>query len=229
MIAVIDIWNRLNDYGQKYQSGTDTVAYFNSKLAEVQIETFNLFAPLYDQNEKIKTLLDVWVKEQSGSSNSLGIVALGTAPDVVSRPLAIGYVVSAMPAFSISSIDETELIAIARIPQRAPNSAGKKVYYRFNSPSLLQFYPKETVPYDAFYLTYPTAAKIAFTYTTVSNEDIMSYDSINSVNLLWPQAAFNLILYGMLEKYGISVREQLLQEYAKYGIAVSASMGGEKQ
>lgn len=228
MIAVIDIWNRLADYAAKYQSGTDTVAYFNSKLAEVQIETFNLFSPLYDINEKVKTLLDVWVKEQVGSSTSMGIVSLGTYPDVVNRPLAIGYVSASNIAFSIPATDETGLIAIARIPQRQPNSANRNVYYRFNSPSLLQFYPKEVVPYDAFYLTYPTQAYIAFTYSVTSNEDIMTYDAANSRDLGWPQAAFNLIVYGMLEKYGVSVREQLLQEYSKYGITISASMGGGK-
>lgn len=225
MIAVLDLWNRINAYGAKYQSGTDVVAYFNTALAEVQIELFNDLSPLYDENEKVKTLLDIWVKEQVGSSNSGGVVTAGTNPEVVNRPISIGYTDgSGNILFSIVEIDESELIAIARMPQRKPNSSKKNVYYRFNSPSTVQLYPKEIVSYDMFYFIYPTAALIVFTFSTTANEDIMTYDSVNSVNLQWPQTAFNLIMYKMLEKYGVTVREELLQAYAKFGFIQSESL-----
>lgn len=230
MILVYNfLWNRLADYAAKYQSGTDPVSSFNSKLAEVQLEIFNDFSPLYDESEKVKTLLDVWVKEQIGSSNSSGVVTVGTAPEVVSRVLSSGYTSSGNIAFSTPQISESELIAIARIPQRAPNVTTKNVYFRFNAPSTLQFYPKTTITYDLFYLIYPSDAHIAFTYSVTANEDIMTYDSVNTVDLAWPSSAANLILYKMLEKYGVSVREQLLQEYAKYGIIQSATTGEGKK
>lgn len=229
MISVKLIWDRIGAYAQKYQAGTDIVAYFNSALAEVQSEIFTDLAPLYDENEKIKTLLDVWVKEQTGSSSSAGVVTVGTSPDVVNRPLSAGYTTSGNIVFGIPGVTESELVAIARIPQRAPDVTKKNVYYRFNSPATLQFYPKTTVPYDLFYLVYPTVASIAFTYSTTSDEDIMTYDSANSVQLAWPASATNLILYKMLEKYGISVREQLLQEYSKYGFVQSAQAGEAKK
>lgn len=226
MIAVLDIWNRLNDYSQKYQSGVDTVAYFNSKLAEVQVELFNEFSPLYDESDKINTLLDCWVVEQTGSSNSSGVVTVGTSPQVVNRPLAMGLTNNSGDIlFQIPKISESQLVASARIPQRAPNVANKNVYYNFKSPDTLQLYPKVVIPYDLFYLIYPTAANIAFTYSTVSDEDIMTYDSADSVDLAWPQAAFNLILYLMLEKYGVSVRDEILQEYAKFGIMQTETAG----
>jgi hypothetical protein len=57
----------------------------------------------------------------------------------------------------------------------------------------------------------------------------MTYDAGNTVDLAWPSSAANLILYKMLEKYGVSVREQLLQEYAKYGIIQSATTGEDKK
>ncbi len=225
MISVKYIWDRLAAYGAKYQSGTDVVAYFNSALAEVQIEVFSDFAPLYDSNEKVKTLLDFWVREQSGTSDGSGVAALGTPPEVVNRPLSIGYVNSGAVQFAIPYISETELIASSRIPQRVPDVGSKNVYYRFNSPSKLNFYPSLGIPYKAFYMIYPVPAYIAFIYSSTSDEDIMTYDPTNSQDLQWPQAANNLILYKMLEKYGVTVREEILQEYAKYGIIQTATAG----
>lgn len=225
MISVKYIWDRLAAYGAKYQSGTDIVAYFNSALAEVQIEIFSDFAPIYDQNEKVKTLLDFWVREQSDTSAGTGITGLGTAPEVVNRPLSIGYTSAGAVQFAIPYISETELIASYRIPQRTPSVGSKSIYYRFNSPSTLKFYPEAGIPYKAFYMIYPTAAYIAFTYSSTDDEDIMTYDPTNSQDLEWPESANNLILYKMLEKYSIEVREELLQAYAKYGIIQSASAG----
>lgn len=230
MILVYDfLWLRLADYAAKYQSGTDVVSAFNSKLAEVQVETFNNLAPFYQISEKVKTLLDTWVKEQVGSSDSTGLAVAGTNPEVVNRPISIGYVLSGNIAFSIVPVEETELVAIARMPQRQPNVAKKNVYYRFNAPSTLQFYPKAITPYDMFYFIYPSEAHIAFTYTSTADEDIMTYDPTDSIDLAWPSSASNLILYGMLQKYGVSVREALLQEYSNYGINMSASIGEVKQ
>lgn len=226
MISVYSfLWQRLADYGQKYQSGADIVSYFNSKLAEVQSEIFNDFSPLYDESEKVKGLLDYWVKQQYGFSASDGTATIGTNPEVVYRPLSAGYTNSWNILFAIPSISESELIAVMRIPQRAPNLATKNVYYRFNSPGTISFYPVAITPFFVFYLIYPTDAHIAFTYSTTANEDIMTFDPTNSVDLAWPASAANLILYKMLEKYGVSVREEVLEEYAKYGIVQTAQSG----
>lgn len=227
MIAVLFLWNRIDAYGAKYQSGTDTVAYFNSALAEVQLEIYNEFSPLYDQNEKVKDLLNFWVKQQAGTSAPDGTQSIGTDPEIVERPLSIGYTDGTNILFQIPEVSESELIAIARIPQRAPNVAKKIVYYRFNIPGALNFYPAAETPYFAFYFIYPTPANIAFTFTETDDEDIMTYDSVNSVDLEWPESATNLILYKMLEKYSINVREELLEEYSRYGITQELAVGQE--
>ena len=222
MILVLDVWNRIDAYSAKYQSGTDVVAYFNSALAEVQLELFNTVSPLYDANEKVKSLLDFWVKSQAGNSASDGSLAVGTDPEVVNRPLGVGYTDGTNILFGIYEVSENELVAIARMPQRAPNVAKKIVYYRFNSPNTIQFYPATTTPYSLFYLIYPTEAKIAFTFTETDDEDIMTYDPTDSVDLGWPQSAYNLIVYLMLQKYGVTVRESILEEYSKFGVTEAA-------
>jgi hypothetical protein len=231
MIAVYDfLWLRLGDYAAKYQSGTDTVTAFNTKLAEVQLELHSDFSPYYGKNEKVTTLLDFWVKQQTGTSPGTGIETIGTDLEIVNRIISAGYAPSGAITFAIPAVAENELPAIARIPQRAPNVSKKIVYHRFTSPDTVYFYPAAAIPYFIFYLIYPLEAHIAFTYTSTDDEDIMTYDPDNSVDLQWPESASNLILYLMLEKYGVSVREQLLQTYAEYGITRSASAGeGDKR
>lgn len=220
----------MSAYGQKYQSGADNVAYFNSALAEVQNEIFNDFSPIYDESQKIQSLLDFWVRPQSGTSTNDGTVGIGNpSSETIARPLGVGVTDGTNVLFGISQVQETELMAIARMPQRQPNLTKKQVYYRFNSPSIMNLYPGQAIPYSLFYLIYPTAAYIAFTFTETDDEDIMTYDPTNSVDLAWPESATNLIIYKMLEKYGISVREELLQEYAKYGITQTASSGEESK
>lgn len=230
MVAVLYIWDRISAYGQKYQSGAENIAYFNTSLSEVQLELFNDFSVYYGKNEKVNTLMDFWVRQQTGTTPGTGIDTIGTDPEIVNRILSAGYAPSGAITFGIPAVAENELVAIARIPQRAPNIAKKIAYYRFNSPQTINFYPAAIIPYLVFYLIYPTEAHIAFTFSETADEDIMTYDDANSVNLAWPASASNLILYLMLEKYGVSVREQLLQEYAQYGVtrSVNAGEGGNK-
>lgn len=226
MITVYSfLWQRLEGYAQKYQSGAANVAYFNTSLAEVQSELFNDFSVYYGKNEKVNTLMDFWVRQQNGTTPGTGIDTIGIDPEIVNRILSAGYAPSGAITFGIPAVAENELVAIARIPQRAPNITKKIAYYRFNSPQTINFYPAAIIPYLVFYLIYPTEAHIAFTFTSTDDEDIMTYDPDNSIDLAWPASASNLILYLMLEKYGVSVREQLLQEYAQYGVTRSANAG----
>lgn len=226
MIAVYDfLWLRLADYAAKYQSGTDAVSAFNSKLAEVQIEIFNDFEPHYASNEAIRVLLSAWVREQAGATDINGFDTVGTAPEVTDRIISAGVTAGTVMQFAIPQVSESELIAITRIPQRKPNFLTKNVYYRFNLPDQIQLYPPQIITYYIYYLIYPLLAEIAFTYSTTADEDIMTYDPTGSTDLAWPESASNLILYKMLEKYGVSVRENLLQEYSKYGLTQTASVG----
>lgn len=229
MIKILDVWNRISAYGSKYQSGMDTVAYFNSSISEVQKEIFNDTSPFFDVNDKVRVLLNSWVREQYGLTDASGIDTIGGAPEIVNRLLSVGVTDGSQNLlFSIPETTESELVGIARMPQRAPNFAAKKVYYRFNDPDQLQLYPRQAINYLTYYLIYPLESHIAFTFTETDDEDIMTYDPTNSVDLAWPDSAYNLIVYKVLEKYAIEVREQLLQSYAAFGFN-QTSAGGESK
>jgi hypothetical protein len=90
MISIKYIWDRIVAYSGKYQSGADPVSYFNSSIAEVQAEIFNDFSPYYGKNEKIDSLMDFWVRSQTGTAASDGTVSIGVDPGVVNRILSAG-------------------------------------------------------------------------------------------------------------------------------------------
>lgn len=222
MIQVNQLWKRTGQYGVKYQAGQNLVDAFNGALDEVQLELYNQLAPIYQSNEKVRSLLAVWVKKQYDTASN-GTYTVGNSQGLFDRVVGMSVTDTTAPTpnilYAIEPIMEAELTYAARIPQRAPSLAKKRVYYLVDGPTTINLYPAAaSIPFLLFYLVFPTAAYIAFTYTETDDEYIQTYDPTNSQDLAWTSDAFNLILYMMLDKFGVSVREQLLMEYAKLGL-----------
>jgi hypothetical protein len=224
MIAVLDLWNRVNQYAAKYQSGQAVVATFNAALAEVQAEVYNDLSPYYQVNEKVRGLLNVWVKVLNATF-SAGAYTMpnGNNDPEFDRVISLAITNGSNPAtilYEVNPITEGELVYANRIPQRAPDATKKRVYYLMDGPLTINVRPQTVnLPFVLYYLVYPTKSEIAFTYTETDDEDVMTYDEDNSTNLGWSKDAFNIILYKMLEKYGIETRDQWTAEYARMGLA----------
>lgn len=228
MIKIYDfLWKRLADYGKKFQSGMDVVDDFNTKIDEVQLEVINDLSPYYQANELVRGMINAWVRRIVSVSNASGIINRPTVSgEEFMRVLSLGVVDDAGSyRFEINPYLENEITIAQRLPQRKPSIAKRIVcYVPFDNS--IQLYPEEAINYAMYYLIYPKQAKIAFTYTSTADEDVMTYDQANSVDLVWDKNASNIILYKLLEKYGISSREMLLAEYAKLGI--QTSLGGQE-
>ncbi len=224
MIEVLSLWTRVNQYASKYQSGQLVVDAFNSSLAEVQNEVYNDLSPFYQTNEKVRGLLNVWVKSLNDTfvSGSFEMPS-GDGDPQFDRVVSMAITDGANPPviqYEINPITEGELVYANRIPQRKPDASKKRVYYLMDGPLIIKTAPNTVaLPFLLYYLCYPATAKIAFTYTQTDDEDIMTYDAANSVDLEWAKDAFNILLYKMLEKYGIDTRDQWVSEYARIGIS----------
>lgn len=231
-----DLWLRVSQYAQKYMSGAQNVATFNGALSEVQNEVFSMLSPYYSTNEKVRGLLAVWVKSiNATATNGVYSIPSGSNDPQFDRVISLAVTDGANPPniqYEINPISEGELVYVNRLPQRKPDLTKKRVYFLVDAPTTINFFPKvASLPFFMYYIVFPTEAKIAFTYTETDDEDVMTYDSGNSVQLQWTKDARNLILYKMLEKYGVTVREQLLQVYAQLGISemLSQPNNGGKQ
>jgi hypothetical protein len=225
MVSTYWIWQRIAQYSVKYQSGQDVVDTFNGALDEVQKEIFSDLSPLYQTNEKVRLLLQPWVR----SGDFVATNGSFNIPDnneyKFSRIVAISTGAAGAYGFSVSPITEGELVMYNQIPQRKPDASKNRYYYKVSDPAIVNIYPADvSTPVIVHYLAYPKQAKIAFTYTEVEDEYVQNLNADNTVDLLWTPDAANIILYKMLEKYGITTRDQWVSEYAKYGVITA--MGG---
>jgi hypothetical protein len=231
MIGVYFLWQRLINYGQKYQLASLSVDEFNSNLAEVQLEAMTMLGPKYQSNELVRSLLAPWVRRIYDTSDQNGQIQQPQRVGVEEQTTETFYRMVGMGVtdtngnllFGISPTMEAEIVEMQRIPQRKPDLTKSRAYY-INYDDVIQLYPQQNISFILWYLVYATMAKLAFTYTLVNGEYIQQYDAINSVDLQWDENATNLLIYLLLEKYGISSRDDLLQEYGKLGIEISTQM-----
>ena len=219
MITVLSLWERVNQMAAKYQSGQTVVDTFNGALAEVQAEIYNDLSSYYQVNEKVRALLNPWVKTTNGTFTAGSFTSADAQFD---RVVSIGITDGSNPAtilYEVNPITEGELVYANRIPQRKPDASKKRVYYFMGGLNIIKTAPNTVaLPFVMYYLSYPTVANIAFTYSEVNDEYIMTYSG-TSVNLGWAPDAFNIILYKMLEKYGVETRDLWIAEYSRLGIS----------
>jgi hypothetical protein len=221
MIPIYFVWERLNDYAKKHQSGQDTVADFNSKIAEVQLEVHTDLSPFYRENVKIRNLFQPWIRKFTGTEASGQISFPIVEGEVVDRILSGAYMNAGALQFGAHEISEGEIAMINDVPQRRPGVAKKNIYYYTDSANVINTLKASTDPNLSmlfYYLIFPTDASISFTEAEYADEYVQAFDEANSVNLGWNMDAANIIIYKMLEKYGITTREPWLTEYSKLGV-----------
>lgn len=232
MIGVYSfLWTRLLNYAVKYQLAAPAVQEFNSNLDEVQREAISLLSPHYQSSELVRSLCAPWVRRIYDTCDNTGQLNQPQRVGVEEEVTEEFYRVVGMGVtdgngnllYGISPAMEAEIVEMQRIPQRKPDLTKSRAYY-INYDDVIQLYPQQSIPYILWYLIYPTQAVLAFTYQLVNGEYVQVYDPLNSVDLFWDKNASNLLLYMLLEKYGISSRDDLLQEYGKLGIELSMQM-----
>jgi|SRR5215217_674229 len=210
MILTIDIFNSFCEYAKSNVVGTNPMAEFNNKLNESQKEVMDLVAPGYDKTERVRTLLQPFV-----------ITASGTASGTFSKPSNMYRVLGLSGAsggknFPIFHAKENELIEYSFIPQRKADITRGIVYYKQGSGSITLI-PNSSISYTMFYLKNPTNANLEFTYTALPSSE-MALTPTGIVNLEWNADAFNIILYKLLQKYGLVTRDEFMTQVANYGI-----------
>lgn len=230
MIKVLDLWTRLNQYSAKYQSGAVVVDTFNAALAETQAEIYNDLSDFYQTNEKVRGLLGPWVKKinQLIINGILDMTSAIDEDDEFDRIVAMGVTdgaILSVSLYEINPITEGELVYTSRIPQRKPDQTKKRIYFMMDGATIINLFPViASIPCLIYYIVFPTEAKIAFTYTETDDEDVMTYSPTDSIDLAWTKDAENIIIYKMLQKYGITSRDNWVAEYSKIGIDTSIFM-----
>lgn len=207
------VYDRLIDYAAKYQSGLDIVTDYNSRLAEVQQELANYLVSIIGVNERAEQLLDPLI---------VGAVTAAPTSGLITRPTDFMHLLSgSYGGAPIHKLSANQLATYEQIPQRR----GDLTKNRVNIASVdgkWEVKPATATGIVLRYVKTPPLAIIAFTYSSTADEDIMTYDDAATVDFVWDTDCIPLIIFMMLDKYGVSVREQLLMEYARLGIGTEA-------
>lgn len=211
-VQLIDDLTRLTKENQSgFDSGTDYTGFINI----VQYELSQYLYSLFEVNQNAVDLAAPITVTQAVSSGSGGIIPY---PEGYNHLLSIQYVKSANVLLKVQRVGINQLAIINRIPQRRANLTKDRILYSFDKDGI-HVQPAQALNFKIVYFKYPPDAKIAYTYTEVNGEAKRTVDTANTVDLVWGMNCYSLILYMVMDKMGISHRDEILNEYARLGIA----------
>lgn len=200
MISVVRLYNTIMQSAKTGTSGYQTVDKFNDDLAAVQTDILTTFRPGYESNQMVRDLLGPFVKSVAAATT--------LPPDYFSF---ISAVIGGNPSYPISN---NEVGLYTTSPVRSPAKSGQSYHYFVNGA--VQFLTSGSLLGTMTYMRHPDRAYV--TETIVSTDDSDYSTIIVGSDLEWPESAFNLFYYKMLERLGVEMKEALLMEYARFGI-----------
>lgn len=207
MIETVRLYRDLVNTAKVGTSGFIREVEFNDALAAVQSSMIGTFAPLFANNRSVRDILAPFIKTSPVSG---GVVAKPSDYEQL-----IGINVGDHPA---RLADLNEEAAMQSLPSRRPDSANG-VYYYIESDDSFRILPSAGSA-DFSYIRTPGEALITLTASSTEDSDYLTPTS--NQNLEWPERAYNIIFYMMMERFGISQKEALLMEYANLGIRMEA-------
>ena len=214
-MQILRVWNRVNDLAKKDQSGYNTAAEFNDRIDQVQLEIVEKIYTYLGYTQRAADILAPFIKTVLLASSNTGVV---TPPSDCLHYLSLSYQytdpISGIRWIPCRQLDSNAVDLTAQNPVRNTNPAQNRVQY-FNENNLTTICTNSSSQVKIRYVQRPAISQIAFTAQQSSGQYYQTYDPINSIDLLWNDAAFNLIVYLMLEKLGVEIREQFLVEFAQ--------------
>jgi hypothetical protein len=212
MINVQEMFWSLAEYGKDYVSGEDPIGEFNNKLAESQKMAFDMLAPEYDKNERIRVMLDPFVKMVTTTSNASGVIP---KPIAFYRAIGGNFTIGGRN-YPLYYAKTNEIINSDFIPQRKADISKGVAYITYVNDSIT-LSPKVAQAIDLYYLSVPQEAKLVYTYS-VSRAAYVTVNAVDTVNLEWGEDAYNLILSILLLKYSLITRDEFKLQIGTYGI-----------
>ncbi len=208
MIQTVHLYNDIVNTTKSGTAGFQRASEFNDALHSVQVSLMGLLSPLYATTRAVKDLLAPFIEEVSGSS---------TIPFPADYFQVAAIEVNSYPA---DSIEVNQIASLNYLPSRKPD-ASKNIYAYYQVDNGFVVLPATVSSSRMIYIRKPEDVAIVLTPTSTEDSDYLTPSS--TTDLEWPDRAYNLIFYMMLERFGVSQREPLFMEFSKLGIQMEAS------
>lgn len=179
----------------------------NRNLAMVENDLMETLAPLSEENQKVRDLLGPFITPPSTLPVSIGVVDL---PDDYVQVVDSTY--NKKPIYK-RNVNEISILETS--PVRRP-TLDKGPYYCFFAGNGMRVLPAELPTVDMIYIRKPVPGEIEFEVVSTDESDYVTISVVRETE--WPERAFNLLYYLMLEKYGVEKTDQLAMEYSQLGI-----------
>lgn len=213
MSMIIDIYNRVSQLTKTGTAGYFDQDEFNGIIASKQLSLEEMLIEVEEENEKAADLISWLKKVATGTSDANGNIDF---PDDYLHTDSMSLVVgSSLYPMNKIDTDQTEMLRTS--PILFPDLANNEVSYYYEAGKMVNF-PEVTINYRLRYYAVPPAATITLTETGDGGGDYLT--PTVGTELLWPQSAYNLLVYMVLMDYGIELKQQEIFEFAQYGITV---------
>lgn len=207
MISIVRFYNSVMQAARANSSGYVSESEWNLNMNQIETDVFNLMSPLYSTNFQIQDMLAPFVTPKKSAPVVDGIL---TKEDDYSQ-----FISAEINGYPVYPINLNEEAIIKSSPVRKPSIEKNQYYLKFSGGDV-GILPANVLTVDYNYLREPVYAELEF--DVVSDEDSDYVTPVKVKDLEWPEKAFNILFYMMLEKYGIDQRESLAYEYAQLGI-----------
>lgn len=215
MISISAVWNRVNELGKTGTSGYDSQDEFNDKIYSVQLELAEVLADVYEENQKASDALAPFIIKTDITTLSNGLI---TKPSDYLHLCTI-WLLRNGNIYPTAKLPVNGTATTLTSPVRGPSLVNNDVAYNFVNDKI-QLYPNAIMTVRVIYIKQPDLAKITLIPASNADSDYLTVDAnpANTIDLKWPVSMFNIIVYMVLEKLGIEMKEQLLVEFAMLGI-----------
>lgn len=212
--SIVDAYNLVMDITKSGTSGQDSQDEFNRRVKSVQRTLVEMLVDVDEDNEKVTDALK-WLKKTSGdlTSDADGLI---TFPDDYLHLDTVTFINADGAKFPTTKIGTSSVDMYRTSPIRKANLTKNKINYYLENSALYVQPEQAGVKVRLKYIKEVPDATITLT----PMEDAGDYVTVAvGAEFGWPTSVFNLITYMLLEQYGVEIKEQLMVEYAQYGIS----------
>lgn len=225
MISTARVIETRNQLAKSGTSGYTTEDEDNADLYAVQYEILGLLCDNYENNQKVSDALINHVRTLQIDTDITGVITITDSGagasqsdgeyglDDYYRTLTVLY----DGLYPTTKINTNEIGMYQTSPIRRFDTAKNRAGYYFADGSI-NMLPAEAMEVTLIYCRKPTDAIIAYTSESDDDNDYQTIDEADTVDIEFPESLFNLFVYKMVERLGISMKEQVLFEYAQLGI-----------
>ena len=197
MIEIIKFRDAVNNRAVTGTSGYD--ANFIDNTNQAQIQLINILAPHWEKNQAIKDMLAPFIEETTAALAGGGLVQ--KPADYIHMCAILNA--SGNPAYPINN-NEVAIIKSSAI--RKPSTALGNIFY-YQKKNNFYFLPETGLNITFTYIRKPEDA--ALTLTPAETDELDYLVPSDPVNLEWPEQAFNILMYLVLERLGPLLQDDL--------------------